>query len=249
MKKLSVVIPAYNEEAYIEACLDSLMRQEEIPGEIIIVNNNSTDNTVKLAKKYPVRIVNEKEQGMISARNRGFNEAQYDIIAQTDADTILPPDWIKKIKKDFSSRDIIAVSGPVDFYDLPDAVSAPKWPTKALLQSYSKIMKQILKHDCIIGPNKALRKSAWEKIKDDVCLNDSEVHEDIDLSIHLAVLGKIKFDKSLLVSSSCRRWKKLEPYFEYPYRVLKSVRKHKKLAIGTTESRLFVKKFVGKYIL
>jgi len=51
------------------------MNQIEKPDEIIIVNNNSTDKTVAIAEKYPVKIVNEPEQGMIQARNRGFNEA------------------------------------------------------------------------------------------------------------------------------------------------------------------------------
>src|ERR1035437_9820650 len=88
--KVSVVIPAYNEEKYIGACLDSLMDQKEKPDEIIVVNNNSTDNTAKIVKKYPVRLINEEQQGMIPARNRGFNEAKFEIIARTDADTILP---------------------------------------------------------------------------------------------------------------------------------------------------------------
>jgi glycosyltransferase involved in cell wall biosynthesis len=244
---ISVVIPAYNEEKYIKACLDSLMRQEEMPGEIILIDNNSTDKTVKIAKDYPVRIVVEKDQGMIPARNRGFNEAKYDIIAQTDADTILPPDWIKKIKKAFKDRKLVAVSGPADFYDLPQVVSAPGWHAKPVFMLYVLIIKQILKHDCLYGPNKALRKTAWEKIKNEVCLNDSDVHEDIDLAIHLSTLGKIKFDKTLVVSSSCRRWRKVESYFEYPYRGLKSISKHKKFVLAN-QSKKFVKKFVTRYL-
>ncbi len=93
----------------------------------------------------------------------------------------------------------------------------------------------------------AIRRDAWEKVKDSVCLNDREVHEDIDLAIHLAPFGKIKFDKSIIVSSSWRRWKKLESYFEYPYRGLKSVGKHKKVNIKN-EGKQFVQKLT-KYFL
>ncbi|HEX8932548.1 MAG TPA: glycosyltransferase family A protein, partial [Patescibacteria group bacterium] len=99
--KISVIIPAYNEEKYIGACIESLLKQNRLPDEIIVVNNNSTDQTAAIASQYPVKVINEKEQGITPARNRGLNEAQYDIIARTDADTILPPDWIEKIKKHF----------------------------------------------------------------------------------------------------------------------------------------------------
>lgn len=246
--RVSVVIPAYNEEKYIGACLDSLMKQDEMPNEIIVVNNNSTDDTVKIAKKYPVKIVNEKKQGMINSRNRGFNTAQFELIAQTDADTILPRNWIKKIKRDFQKdKMLIALSGPADFYDVPEDVPASKWATNKVFKSYIKIMKKILMHDVLFGPNKILKKSAWEKVRKEVCMNDEDVHEDIDLSIHLGPYGKIKFNENLIVRPSFRRWKRLGPLFEYPYRAAKSVRKHKQLVVRARATKL-VKKLMSKVI-
>ena len=110
--RVSVVIPVYNEEAYIGACLESLMKQNVKPDEIIVIDNNSTDNSVAIAQKYPVRIIHEKIQGMTPARNRGFNEARYAIIARTDADTILPVTWIKRIKKNFCRKTSLAFPAP-----------------------------------------------------------------------------------------------------------------------------------------
>src|SRR5690348_7890348 len=98
---ISVVIPAYNEEDYIENCLKSLMRQEVMPDEIIVVNNNSTDRTEEIVKKYPVILITEKKKGTIAARNAGFDMAKGNIIVRTDADTVVPTNWIKKIKEDF----------------------------------------------------------------------------------------------------------------------------------------------------
>jgi glycosyltransferase involved in cell wall biosynthesis len=240
--KISVVIPAYNEGAYLEACLRSLMRQTEKPDEIIVVDNNSTDATIAIAKKYPVRIVHEKHQGMIPARNRGFNEAKYEIIAQTDADTILPRNWIHKIKDAFSKDpELIALSGPPRYYDVPDIGLASRVMPKVVFRSYIAIMRSVLEHDCLYGPNKALRKSAWEKVRDSVCLNDDEVHEDIDLTIHLAPLGKIRFDNKLIVQSSFRRWKKVLSYFEYSYRGINSVQRHKKFVLAQYGRRLVKK--------
>lgn len=243
MLRVSVVIPIYNEEKYLTACLDSLMRQNEKADEIIIVDNNSTDNSVKIAKKYPIKIVHERIQGITHARNKGFNEAQYEIIARTDADTILPANWIKRIKKAFLDDKTVAISGPASFYDLPTIASQTKTTFLKVIKSYNKIVKKLLKHDCLYGPNCALRKRAWNQIKYSVCMNDKQVHEDLDLAIHLAPLGKIKFIGTLTVSTSVRRWKKPEAYIEYLYRGLKSIRRHRQLAVRR-RSKEIVKKFV-----
>ena len=242
--KVSVVIPAYNEEGYLNNCLDSLMAQTVMPDEIIVVNNNSTDKTVAIAKKYPVRIINEKKQGRTPARNRGFSEAQYEIIARTDADTIVPPTWIKQIKQQFKDKKLVALSGPAHFYDLPDVVKQGKLTTEAFF-SYIRLFKQIMKYDCLYGPNTALRRDAWEKIKNEVCMDDNEVHEDIDIAVHLAPLGKIVFDYNFVVESSFRRWKKIESYFDYTNRMIKSIRKHKTLVVEQKGKNL-VKRLVAR---
>jgi len=247
--KISVIVPVYNEERYIAACLDSLVRQSVPADEIIVVNNNSTDSTSAIVKKYPVKIINEKKQGMISARNRGFNTASYEIIARTDADTVLPPDWIKKIKKGFLDKNLVALSGPAEFYDLPELIQNSHWQSKPtwvkLIKSYNRIVKKMTKHDCVYGPNYSIRKTAWDKIKNNVCLNDKQVHEDLDIAIHLAPYGKIKFDNTLMVNTSVRRWKRPDAYFEYLYRGLKSIQKHRENVVKIKGKQL-VKKIVSK---
>jgi|SRR6185369_12598708 len=241
--RISVVIPAYNEEKYIGACLEAMVNQEEKADEIIVVNNNSTDRTVEIAKQYPVIIVNEQEQGMIQARNRGFNEAQYEIIARTDADTIVPSNWIKKIKEDFLSEALVALSGPSYFYETPAHLSSKT--VYNLHKPYFRIMRQVLRHDCLYGPNIALRKSAWEQIKNQVCLNNNDIHEDIDLAIHIAPLGLIKFDKTLIVNSSFRRFKRFQPYLEYPHRLISSIRNHKQFTMRAQGTKL-IKRIVAR---
>jgi len=223
--KVSVVIPVYNEERYLRACLRSIVNQEVMPDEIIVVDNNSTDKSVEIAKEFPVLIVHEKRQGISWARNKGFNSAKYDIIARTDADTRVPKTWIKRIKKAFAKDpDLVGLSGPARFYDASSAMDKINIPTFMFLDSLYRLF---VKHAFLFGPNLSIRKSAWEKVKRQVCMDDSEVHEDMDLSIHLAKYGKIKFDLKFPVYSSSRRLKHATAYLNYPYRSIKTLSVHK----------------------
>jgi len=220
--KISVVIPVFNEQNYIENCLRSLVSQKEKANEIIVVDNNCSDKTIDIARKYPVKIIKEKKQGTVFARNRGFNEAKGEILARCDADSILPSDWIKKIKESFQRQKIDGLTGPVIFYDLP-------FKTTFFSILYMKTMKILQKGETLLGPNMAISKKIWNKIKNEVCLNEKRIHEDIDLSIHiLRNLGKIKYEWQLFAYISARRMKNKPTSFflDYPRRVIMNLLFH-----------------------
>lgn len=226
--KVSVVIPVYNEGKYIKNCLDSLMKQEEKPDEIIIVDNNSMDNTVSIVKKYKeIKIIQEKKQGITPTRNKGFNCAKYEIIARCDADAILPSDWIKKIKHDFNSnKKILGVTTAFIIFDFP-FINQSLLPFKI----YNFFSQIILKTPVFLGPSMAITKEVWEIVKNQVCLDDSKVHEDIDLTIHISKYGLIYLDKSLIINYSSRRIKHnpLSFFVEYPLRLAKMLKIHRHL--------------------
>src|ERR1035437_9021599 len=91
---LAIVIPVYNEEFYLKACLNSIAKQTVAPDEVIVVDNNSTDKSVQIAKSYKfVKLLHEKRQHQVFAQATGFNAIKSDIIGRIDADSILPPDW------------------------------------------------------------------------------------------------------------------------------------------------------------
>ncbi|HEY7293423.1 MAG TPA: glycosyltransferase family A protein, partial [Dehalococcoidia bacterium] len=118
---VSVVIPAYNEELWLERCVGALQRQKtDVPYEIIVVDNNSTDNTAAIARRLPVRYVFEPRQGLTFARQAGQEAARGEIVAHTDADSEAPPDWIERIAREFR-RDAgtAVVSGPMCFPKAP----------------------------------------------------------------------------------------------------------------------------------
>ncbi len=239
--KISVVIPAYNEEKYLEPCLNSLKKQVVPPDEIIVVDNNSSDNTAAIAKKFNLKLIKETKQGITHARNTGFDSAQYEIIARCDADTILPPTWIKRIKADFGKKKKPdALLGLIEFYDLDTmTVFQPQFVTM-VYKIYLKTMKKLLKHYPLNGPNMVITKEIWKKVRNKVCLDDSKVHEDIDLSIHIHQAGgKISYDDKLLVKFSARRIKnKPDSFFvEYPERVINTIKLHYDLSL---ESKMLI---------
>ncbi|MDO8269768.1 MAG: glycosyltransferase family A protein [Candidatus Levybacteria bacterium] len=196
--RISVVIPAFNEEKRIAACLRTVYNQTLPAFEVIVVDNNSTDDTAKIAKQMGATVIIEKNQGVTFARNTGFNLVQGDVIARTDADTIVPTTWIEQISRHFENdKQLDALSGPAVF-----GISVFS-PLLRLLVFEAN--KRIFGHYGLFGPNLAIRKSAWIRIKDEVCMDDDKVHEDTDLSIHIGKGGKVGYDKNLKVRTSARR--------------------------------------------
>lgn len=219
--KISVVIPAFNEERYIGGCLEALLRQSRLPDEIIVVDNNSTDTTAVIVQRYSsVSLIHEERQGMTPARNRGFSKCTGDIIVRTDADCLPPPHWIKSIETHFMKPDVDALSGPLRYYDLPgDQQGVLLCNTLAfMLNKYNGTV-------LMTGPNYALRKNLWEKLKDEACVDDRHVHEDIDLAMRIHKTGaRVVWDKELVMETSGRRISKkpLSFFGEYPIRFAKT---------------------------
>lgn len=112
--RISVVVPACNEEDYLAEALESLQRQHyPHPYELIVVDNNSTDATAAIARSFGVRVLHEPQPGVCAARQRGTAAARGDIVISTDADTVHPRDWLARIDAEFRrSGDVALVAGP-----------------------------------------------------------------------------------------------------------------------------------------
>lgn len=216
---ISVVIPAYNEEKYIGACLESLKNQTRAPDEVIVVDNNSTDRTAEIAASYGAKVVREQKQGISHARNAGFNAAANPIIARTDADAIVPPDWIECILHNFEQNNIEALCGPVRFYDATLLNIGPRL--------YLFALKLMTGSETFTGGNMILTKKLWEQVRHSASTDDNKVHEDADLAICVRnAHATIYRDNKLIVSTSARRITKnpVSFFFEYPIRLIKTIR-------------------------
>ena len=111
----SVIIPAYNEEKYLPACLKPLVNQDfpREKYEVIVVDIVSIDKTPQIAKKFKVKLIKEPKKGLIRARQRVLKIAKGQYIAHTDADCLVPKNWLSTIFKHFTeNKNIIAVAGP-----------------------------------------------------------------------------------------------------------------------------------------
>jgi glycosyltransferase involved in cell wall biosynthesis len=222
--KVSVVIPAYNEEHNIGACLDSIHNQTQKAFEVIVVDNNSTDNTAIVAKEHGAKVVFEAKRGIIPARDRGFNEATGDVIVRTDADTIVPRNWISKISHHFEDKTVDRLAGGSVFY------RPWMWPIFNMFVFWDN---DLFGYKALFGPNFAIRKSAWDKVKNELCHDNVKFHEDLDLAIHLSNYGRYARDYSIKVDTSTRRVAHISSFFiDYPLKWVRTVflKKHRRLS-------------------
>ncbi len=116
---ISIVMPALNEEKYIERALKGLKNQAtNIPYEIIVADGGSTDKTVEIAKKYADKIIIEKRKGIAYGRNAGVRASRGKYLINADADTVYPKDLVQKAYEIFKTEKYVGFfCGHNDFYD------------------------------------------------------------------------------------------------------------------------------------
>ncbi len=105
-KLISVIIPTYNVESYISQCLESLLCQSYKSLEIIVVDDGSTDNTIQIVEKYPVKVFKQENKGASSARNKGIGKASGEYIHFMDADDYLNLQFYERLISTIQLADI-----------------------------------------------------------------------------------------------------------------------------------------------
>lgn len=197
---VSVVVPALNEEKFITNNLLSLVRQDFKNFEIIVVDNNSTDKTAEIAKKFGVTVIYNAEKGVGAARQAGFAIAKGKIIATTDADNILPPDWLTRIVHEFEKDEkLVAFGGLFRLYSGPlSARIAVRYLTYPVFK-FDKLMSSKWS---LIAQNMAVSKKAFQKVGG---FKHLQIGEDADLAQRLSEIGKVYLDPEFLVYASGRR--------------------------------------------
>ncbi len=120
LEKVSVIVCAYNAKDDLRECLESLENLDYNKKEIIVVNDASTDGTMKFLREYQRQtqidikiITNENNLGVAGSRNAGIQHATGNIIAFTDADCVADPAWISELTKGYGHKGVVAVGGKI----------------------------------------------------------------------------------------------------------------------------------------
>jgi glycosyltransferase involved in cell wall biosynthesis len=209
--RVSIVIPAFNEEATIEPCVLAALTQTVPAHEIIVVDNRSIDRTAaivaELQAAHPeaplIYLPQFDEQGLVPTRNAGLNAATGDVLGRIDADSVLEPNWVEEVQKAFADPEVAATTGPVLYYDMP----LRRFGLKADDTLRRAILRLAREYHFVFGSNMALRDSAWRAIRDEVCRDEEDLfHEDIDISVHLYDAGlTARYIPTMVTGMSARR--------------------------------------------
>ena len=194
--RISVVIPARNEEEFIVGCLEALIRQTLPPDEIIVVDNGSADRTGELAVEMGVKLISCPTPGVAVARQAGLEAATGDWVATTDADSRPVAGWLEALRPHM--EDSVSLYGPMRMFGLP------AWQEELSELSYGVFLKLMM----LLGrPNLAAANMAFHR---QTALELGgypmvEAREDVILGWKLMRKGRVRYVHDALVLTSARR--------------------------------------------
>ena len=208
MVEISVIVPALNEEGFIENTLKSL-RSQKFDGkyEIIVADGQSEDRTVELAKKFADKVVVCPNRGAGRQRNHATKFASGKILAFIDSDTLADPNWLKSIKESFSNDKVVATVGTL--WPMEENVNKGIYDLANILQRGLVKIRMPL----FWGASCAFRREAFEKVGGfDERLSMSEDH---DISLRIKDHGKVVFNKQMIAYTSNRRFESKDGWILY----------------------------------
>ena len=226
--KVSIVIPVYNEQKYIRNCLLSIQQQTVKPFEVIVVDNNSTDQTVDVAKEFDfVKILHEKRQGIAPTRATGCDAAKGEIIGRLDADTVLSPGWVETVSSHFNKDpELVGIGGVSGYVEL----SLPgKFWMKWLMDIIRRGDNKRYQTTHMYGHNMAFRRTAWNKVKKYLSYDGKDVLEDLDVSFALALEGKTAIKRDVIAKIHGLRSVDFKKYRRYSREGLLTKQKYEDL--------------------
>jgi glycosyltransferase involved in cell wall biosynthesis len=150
-KTISVVIPLYAYAQYLAEAIESVLAQTVKPDEIICVSDGAIDNSVEIAKKYPVKIIEKKNGGLASARNAGIREATSEFVMSFDSDDIMRPNCIEEHMK-LADKNTVVTCALMAF-------GSEAYTARPEVASYELLMKRN-----VIYSNSVFPKNLWEKV-------------------------------------------------------------------------------------
>ena len=190
--KVSIIIPAFNEEKYLPICLDSISKLDwpKQDLEVIVVDNGSRDQTCRIAESWGAILLKDSTKNVSGLRNLGAGKATGDILAFVDADCVVAEDWLSAASKYFTDYKVSAWGSP------PDIPENSTWVQKAWLIVRQK-EKDVGNVDWLESMNLFVRKDIFLKTGgfDETLVTC----EDVDFSYRVSRFGRIMADRSIKV--------------------------------------------------
>jgi glycosyltransferase involved in cell wall biosynthesis len=122
--KISVVLPTYNQAAYLPACLDAIADQTCRDFELIVVDDGSTDDTARILadyqRQFAFQLISQENRGLPAALNAGFARAAGEYLTWTSSDNITLPEWLGRLAAELDRRADVGMVYS-DWYDIDDA--------------------------------------------------------------------------------------------------------------------------------
>ncbi len=200
LMKFSILVPAYNEEQSISSCLNSLVSLHYTDKEIIVIDDASADHTIQNIERFldkgVILVRREKNGGRAAALNSGLHMATGDVIITTDADTVVPADWLHRFKPHFERPGVVAAGGA---YQAQNKDKPLANATSILDQILNGVFRKSLVPNKLSGVNSAIRRDA---LLDLGGFNEhSWWSEDSELGWKLSRIGKVVYDPNNIVST------------------------------------------------
>lgn len=213
--KVSVIVPAFNEEKYILKTLEALRQQDYPAYEVLVINNASTDRTAELVRAFiyqkelifRFRLLNEARQGTQHARECGRRATAGEIIAQLDEDCLPPTDWISNGVRFLQEKKVVAVAGPYNYFDAKPIVRTLTCISQLfILRPLNTVVQLFGRGGVIIGGNVFIRAAVLARAggyNTRLCFYG----DDVDIALKVSRFGAILFTQKITVKSSSRRYR------------------------------------------
>jgi len=230
--KVSIIIPARNEEKSLPIVINALKNQTLAPFQIIVVDSASTDKTGEVGRSLGAEVIREERIGTNNALETGRSLAKGEFLARIDADCIPEKDWVEKAIKIFEDEKVVCVTGPYDYYDSEWVFRNLSYFAQKYIYFCASIFMRVFNlGGIIIEGNSMMRTATMQKIggfnRDIIFYGDGT-----DLAKNLCKHGKVIFNRHLAMKTSARRFKNegtLKVSIKYIKEFLKVVIKPSKL--------------------
>jgi len=191
--KVSVVVLTKNSAATVRKTLDSVFNQTRKPDEVVVVDGNSSDDTLNIVRQYPVKLFSEPGLGFGYARNLGVKNSNGEIIFFVDSDCYAEPQWIEKMLPHFNNPEVVGVTGPTRLWNTNHGVAR----FLAYVGGRMNMPKTHVFFEIAPTMNLAVRKEAIFKVGG---FDETLVRcEDTDLTFKLTRKAKIVYEPEAVV--------------------------------------------------